>query len=214
MEYSTKITMSKNEKYINMVLICAIASICVLGLLMAVYSLINSMYLFSCIYFVAIILGFSYVVMRINTIMPTFIAMSDEYIFIENWENGYFPFKVNKGFFGEFIPEKTVLRKIDIGAIDKLCIGSMSYLKKLLPDIDFYRTSGCDKEKYEAILKKMEFLYISTKDDKELLVTVSEYDSEEMGNLFKVVMEINEEIDFHSDNRIITKLIPSKKALI
>ena len=214
MEYSTKITMSKNEKYINMVLICVIGSICALGLLMAVYSLINSMYLFSCIYFVAIVLGFSYVVMRINTIMPTFIALSDEYIFIENWENGYFPFKVSKGFLGEFIPEKTILRKIDISAIDKIYIGSMNYLKKLLPQIDFYKNSGCDKEKYEAILKKMEFLYISTKDNKELLVTVSEYDSEEMGNLFKAVIEINEEIDFHSDNRTITKVIPSKKAFI
>lgn len=214
MDYSTKITMSKNEKIKNMILVCVIASISVLGLVMIVYSLSKSMYMFAVIYMIAVVLGFSYVVMRINTIMPTYIALSDKYIYVQNWENGYFSFRIDKGFFGEFLPEKTVLRKIDISLIQKLYIGSKSYMERLLPELDFYKNTGCENNKYDSALKRMEFMYVFTKDKKELCVSVSEYAPEELGNVVNIVLQKNENIEFSSDNRIITKIIPSKKATI
>lgn len=211
MDYNKKISISKAKKNSNMVLICIIASISLLGLVMAVYSIVNFNFIFALVYIIAVIMGFSYVVMRINTIMPTYIEINGKYVYIQNWDNGLFPFVCDKGILGEFFPAKTLIKKIDIDAISKIYLGSRNYILKLIPHGIFYSILKNPDNKYQSMLKRMDFLYIITKDDKEIYMSITDFDDEELASVIKPIVEKNEKVDFRSNNRVVTKLIPAKK---
>ncbi|MDY3928700.1 MAG: hypothetical protein SOZ34_04970 [Clostridia bacterium] len=211
MDYTQKITLSSHEKNKNMIYICILGSISVLGIVMTVYSLIHAKFLFALIYFIAVILGFSYVIMKINTIMPTYLAVKDNYIYMQNWKNGFFPFRTDKGFIGEFLPEKTNLKKIDINSVSKVYFGSRNYLLRLVESGDFNKNLNLYKKKYNNILKQMEFFYVCAKDGEEIYMPVNGFDEKEMVSLLKSVLERNEKIDFKSNNRLASKEIPAKR---
>ena len=113
MDFTQRASMSKKAKNINLLIICAVGSISALGLVMAIYSLIKLEIVFTLVYLFAVLLGFSYVIMKINTVMPTYIERNDDLLFIQNWVNGLFPFVPDNGIIGEFIPAKSMLKKIE-----------------------------------------------------------------------------------------------------
>lgn len=211
MDLTQRASMTKKVKNFNLILICIIGSISVLGLVMAIYSIVKFEFIFAIIYLVAVILGFSYIVMKINLIVPTYVERKDEFIFIQNWVNGLFPFVPDNGLIGEFIPSKSMLKKIDISSIVKIYIGSRNYLLKIVEPGYFSNTMETYKEKYDNIIKHMEFLYIKTVDDTEVFVSVTDFDEDELVGIFKPIIEENEKIDFKCSNRHIYKQIPTKK---
>lgn len=211
MEYTQKVSISKSIKNTNMILICIMTSISLLGAVMAIYSLFNQRLIFAVIYFIAVILGFSYVIMRINTVIPTYIATKDGYIYMQNWDNGIFPFKTDAGFIGEFLPAKTAIKKIEIACVSKIYLGSRNYLLKLVDDGEFKRCLKRPDQKYETILKRTEFFYILTNDMHEYYMSVTDFDDEEFAQLLKPITEENEKIDFRCNNRVISKHIPPKR---
>lgn len=211
MDYTQKVSISKNIKNTNMILICIMASISLLGAVMAIYSLFNQRFIFALIYIIAVVLGFSYVIMRINTVIPTYVAVNDGYIYMQNWDNGIFPFKTESGFIGEFLPAKTVIKRIEISSVSKIYLGSRNYLLKLIDDGEFKRNIKRSDQKYETILKRAEFFYILTNDKKEYFMSVTDFDDEDFAKLLKPVTEANERIDFRCNNRVISKYIPPKR---
>lgn len=194
-----------------MIMICIIGSISLLGLVMAVYSVVNAKFIFALIYIVAVIMGLSYVVMRINTVMPTYIAVGEKHIYIQNWDNGLFPFRCDGGLVGEFLPAKTKIKKIDISKISKIYLGSRNYILKLIPKQEFYLILKNTEHTYHSILKRMDYLYILTCDNKEIYMSITDYDDGELADLLKPIVEDNENIDFRSNNRVITRAIPPKR---
>ena len=69
MDLIQRASMSKKARRINLIIISVIGSISVLGFVMAIYSFFKLEVIFSIVYLIAVLLGFSYVVMKINTIM-------------------------------------------------------------------------------------------------------------------------------------------------
>ncbi len=211
MDLTQRASMNKKVKNFNLILICIIGSISVLGLVMAIYSIVKFEFLFAIVYLIAMILGFSYIIMKINLIMPTYVERNNDYICIQNWVNGLFPFVPDNGFIGEFVPSKSMLKKIDISSIVKIYIGSRNYLLKIVEPGYFSSTMEAYKEKYDNIIKHMEFLYIKTVDDAEVFVSVTDFDEDELVSILKPIIEENEKIDFKCSNRHIYKEIPTKK---
>lgn len=211
MDLTQRASITKKVKNFNLILICIIGSISVLGLVMAIYSVVKFQFIFAIIYLIAVILGFSYIVMKINLIMPTYIERNNDLIYIQNWVNGLFPFVPDNGFIGEFFPSKSMLKKIDISSISKIYIGSRNYLLKIVDSGDFSNTMETYKEKYDNIIKHMEFLYIKTTDDTEVFMSVTDFDENELVSIFKPIVEENDKIDFKCSNRHIYKEIPTKK---
>lgn len=211
MELTQRASMTKKVKNFNLILICIVGSISVLGLVMAIYSVVKFEFIFAIVYLIAVILGFSYIIMKINLIMPTYIERNNDSLFIQNWVNGLFPFVPDNGIIGEFVPSKSMLKKIDISSIDKIYIGSRNYLLKIIEPGNFSNTMENYKEKYDNIIKHMEFLYIKTVDDAEVFLSITDFDENELINIFKPIIEENEKIDFKCSNRHIYKDIPTKK---
>ena len=211
MDLTQRASMNKKVKNFNLILICIIGSISVLGLVMAIYSIVKFEFIFAIIYLVAVILGFSYIIMKINLIMPTYVERNNEFLCIQNWVNGVFPFVPDNGIIGEFLPSKSMLKKINISSISKVYIGSRNYLLKLVEPGYFSSTMDIYNEKYDNIIKHMEFLYIKTTDDAEVFLSVTDFDEDELVSVFKPIVEENEKIDFKCSNRHIYKEIPTKK---
>lgn len=210
MEYTHKASIKKNIKNRQMILICITASISMLGVVMAIYSLVKMKIPFMIIYIIAAIFGFLYAVMKINTIVPPYVAQSGGYLYLQSWE-GLFPFRTDKGFFGEFLPSKTTVKKVDISMIGKIYLGTRNYLLKLAVDTDFSEQLDKANKQYGNIVKKMEFIYIKTTDGKEVFMSVTEFDSEELTDILKPIVDENERIDFKCNNRFISKNIPPKR---
>jgi len=211
MDFTQRASMSQKAKNINLLIICTVGSISALGLVMAVYSLIKLEILFTLVYLFAVLLGFSYVIMKINTVMPTYIERNDDLLCIQNWVNGLFPFVPDKGIVGEFIPAKSMLKKIEIASISKIYIGSRNYLLKVTEQGAFTELIKEYKAKYDNILKHMDILYIKTVDNNEVFLSVTDFDDKELVSIFKPIIEENEKIDFKCSNRYISKAIPAKK---
>ena len=211
MDFTQRASMSKKAKNINLLIICTVGSISALGLVMAIYSLIKLEIVFTLVYLFAVLLGFSYVIMKINTVMPTYIERNDDLLFIQNWVNGLFPFVPDNGIIGEFIPAKSMLKKIEIASISKIYIGSRNYLLKVTEKGAFTELIKEYKVKYDNILKHMDILYIKTIDNNEVFLSVTDFDDNELVSIFKPIIEENEKIDFKCSNRYISKAIPAKK---
>ena len=210
MEYTQKASVGKKIKNRSMLLICITASISLLGIVMAVYSVVKLKFVFAIVYVIAAALGLIYAVMRINTVVPPYIAEKDGFLYLQTWQ-GLFPFKTDKGFLGEYIPEKTILKKIDIPQINRIYLGTRNYLVKLLPDGKFADELSEAKKKYESIVKRMDFIYISTTDGNEVFMSVTDFDDTELADILKPIVDGNERIDFKCNNRVISKSIPPKR---
>ena len=210
MEYTQKASVSKKVKNRSMLLICITASVSLLGIVMAIYSIVKVKPLFAIIYIVAAALGLIYAVMRINTVVPPYIARKDGYLYFQTWK-GLFPFRTDKGFVGEYIPEKTILKKIDIAQINRIYLGTRNYLVKLLSDGKFSDELAEARKKYESIVKRMDFIYISTKDGNEMFMSVTDFDNNELTEILKPIVDGNDRIDFKCNNRVISKSIPPKR---
>lgn len=210
MEYTQKASIEKKIKNRNMIFICITASISFLGLVMAVYSLVKLKFIFTLIYLAAVLLGFLYAVLRINTIMPPYIARSGGYLYFQTWR-GLFPFRTDKGFIGEFLPSKTALKKVDISQINRIYLGTRNYLLKLVTEGEFADELASSKKKHENVVKKMDFIYIKTKDNNEIYMSVTDFDNAELSEILKPIVDNDERIDFKCNNRFISKSIPPKR---
>ncbi len=211
MDFTQRASMSKKVKNFNFILICIIGSISVLGFVMTIYSIIKYQFVFAILYLVAVLMGFSYVVMKINAVMPTYVERNDDVICVQNWVNGLFPFVPDKGILGEFAPAKATLKKIDIKSISKIYIGSKNYLSKIVEKGDFTDTVDKYKDKYGNMMKHMDILYIKTVDNNEVFMSVTDFDENELVEIFRPVIQENDKIEFKCGNRHISKEIPVKK---
>ena len=139
MEFTAKACLSRPVKTKSMVKICIVGSIALIGLILGIISLIQGKMLFGAIYLLAFLLGIAYVIIQINTIMPTYLAVKDRRVVMQNWKNGIFSFNpaFRPAFFCDFVPDKTNISQADISKITKLLIGTKSFLIRNLPNTQF-----------------------------------------------------------------------------
>ena len=57
----------------------------------------------------------------------------------------------------------------------------------------------------------MDFIYITTKDNNEIFMSITDFDNLEMAEILKPIVDSNERIDFKCNNRFISKIIPPKR---
>ena len=104
-----------------------------------------------------------------------------------------------------------MLKKINISQINRIYLGTRNYLLKVVLQGEFADELAAAKEKYENIIKKMEFIYITTKDNNEVYMSVSDFDDELLAEVLKPIVEDNDMVDFKCNNRRISKSIPPKR---
>lgn len=177
------------------------------ALALAFVNIASRRYLYTLAYLAAFILSGVYTVMKINTVLPPFVANDDSRIYMRTWENDFFPFRTDKGFFGEFIPDKVKLLHVDLSDIKSIYIGTAGFISRLLPECDFSARAKRFRAKYSA-LRRMEFMHITTTDEKELFMPVSDFESENLAKIVRAAQLASKSMTFSTGNRKIRRHVP------
>ena len=180
MEYLSKVSLNQAARRQYIVKISLVGSASLAGLILAIYSILVGSYLYACWYIAAFMLGFSYVIIRINSVFPTFLATDGERVILSVWKNGVMPYTLPEKptLISDFIPEKVKTSEVKIEDIDTLLIGSRRYLKRNLSDEEYPEIlTRLDKDKhFDGVLKRMDFIYIRTKTGENCFMSVTGFD--------------------------------------
>ena len=206
MEYLEKAMISQTKKKINIIKIAIVAAICVAGLALGVYSVIVRNYLYAALYLIAIILGLAYVIIKINTIMPAFIAADQTKVYMQCWENGAFPYKINfkPAFFADFIPAKVTNKEILIDDIETVLVGSKNYLVRNLEGTGFVEKINQiskTRKTESGALRRMDFICIGDKNKEILFMPITDMDEGEIAKVVNLIYRKNPEVEIKCNLR-------------
>ena len=191
MEALNKVTIDKKTRHNAIVKISIVGTVTLVGIALALYSLFSGKYLFSLWYFIAFILGLSYVVIRINAVFPSYVTIEDDKLIMSVWENGVLPYRVSEktSFFSDFMPEKVKRDEIALSEIAKVYLGSKRFLERNLKDDEYPEDFKklMENKHLESAIKKLDFLFITAKDGETCFMSVTNFDT---GGLCTIVEEI------------------------
>lgn len=182
MEYISKAAIKNNVRRNYILKITAVGTISIAGFVLAVTNLFSGNILYAFWYLIAFIIGLSYVVIRINTAFPAYIATDAEKLVLSTWKNGIFPYKVREkpGFISDFIPDGVKCEEIAFSDLDRIFVGSVKFLKKALSEEEYPRIFTeleADKQ-MEKLLKKLDFFIAVTAVGDVSYMSIADFDLE------------------------------------
>ena len=191
MEYYKRASLSQKVWRNYMVKISLVGTVSLAGLVLALISIFSGRFLFAFWYFVAFCLGLSYVVIRINTALPTYLAADSEKLTLSVWNNGVFPYKVEEkpSIISDFIPDRVKTDEIEYQELDSIYVGSKRYLKKTLREEEYPRVlSMLEEDKHmDATLKKMDFFLAFTHSGECAFMSITDFDVEALSDVIDVI---------------------------
>ncbi len=191
MEYLSKVSISDKVRRDHVIKISVVGSVCLLGLVLGIYSLVIGNFLFALWYALAFVLGLSFVIIRINACFPTFIATDGEKVVLSRWKNGIMPYTLPEkpNFFSDFIPEKVNTSEIAMENIDSVIVGSRRFLRKNLSDEEYpeiFKRLEIDKH-FDNVLKRMDFIFVRTKNDENCFMSITDFDLSGVSEFLDIV---------------------------
>lgn len=216
MEFTAKATLSRPEKTKSMVKICIIGTIALLGLVLGIISFVQGKALFGAVYLLACLLGLAYVIIQINTIMPTYFAIRGRQVVMQNWENGIFSFNIafRPAFFCDFVPDKTKISQIDVSKLTKLLIGTKSFLIRNLPNTQFAE----DMEELAQInprcarlLKRLDLVYLETIDGDSYYMSIDRFDPADVVRVLTEIQSYVPQLQIRCNSRDIRRRMNQSK---
>lgn len=209
MDYKNKSAIEKKKRSKDIGVIVFLGCVGCAAVVLGIYNIVKHNFVYSAIYFVAFILSALYTVMKVNTVIPTFIADDGEYIYMRYWSNGFFPFKADKGIVGEFIPDKVKNSKVQMSSINKVYIGSGNFVSRNIPESKFAEKFREHKKKFAGSLKRMEFLHMTLDSGKEKYMPVTDFEPETLAAIVRDIQSANKTVNFMTGNRRIRSRVPS-----
>jgi len=191
MEYLAKASLSQKVWRNYIIKISLVGTVSIAGLVLAFVSIFSGRYLFALWYFIAFCLGISYTVIRINTVLPTYIAADEDKITLSTWDNGVFPYRIDEkpNILSDFIPEKVKVNEIEFSEIDRIYIGSKKYLKKTLAEEEYPQIlTMLEEDKHiDKTLRRMDFLLVVTAGGNVSFMSVTDFDIQALSDVIDVV---------------------------
>lgn len=206
MDYIEKASLSQNKKRINIIKISIVGVICTIGFILACFSVYIKSYIYATLYLIAVVLGLAYVIIKINSVMPAYIAADNDKIYLQCWDNGAFPYKINfkPSFLADFVPAKVQKKEIPISGIKNMMIGSKNYLIRNLEDTDFSKQitdiSNSRHTEHGAI-RKMDFVCITDNSDNVYFMPVTDMDPDSLAKVVNLVHRKNEAVQIKCNLR-------------
>ena len=191
MEASNKVTIAKKTRRHATIKISIIGTVTLVGIALAIYSLFKGKYLFSIWYFVAFILGLSYVVIRINAIFPSYVEIDGDNLVMSVWKNGVLPYKISEktSFFADFMPEKMKKDEIALEEIEAVYLGSKKFIERSVEEDKMPEDLKkiLENKHLGSVVKKMDFLIITAKDGESCFMSVTDFDLDGLDELIEEI---------------------------
>ena len=205
-----KAGLSAKFKRRNLIKLTVVATIAVIGIVMSVMSVLNAQYVFALLYFIAALLGTLYAIIKINTVLPPMIECDNECITLSTWDNGLFPFNIHfkPTFFADFIPAKTKSYEIPLSEIDSLLIGSKGFVSRTVSDSTLegmYKDMFAGNRRLSELAKRCDILYLKLKSGRVYIMSVNDFDPDELYRIVDKVEHLVQGIDFKTNIRKLRK---------
>lgn len=193
MEVSNKVTIDKKMRRNAIIKISIVGTVTLLGIILALYSLFNGKYLFALWYFIAFVLGLSYVIIRVNAIFPSYVSIEGDTLVMSVWENGALPYKISEkaSFFADFMPEKVKKDEIALEEIAKVYLGSKRFLERHLEEYPEDLKEIMDNKHLNSAIRKLDFLLVTVKDGESCFMSVANFDTD---GLVEIIEEIENKV--------------------
>lgn len=206
MEYMQKAALSQKKRKRNIIKVSIVAAVCLAGLILAGYSIWIKSYIYAALYVIAVVLGLAYVMIKINAIVPAFIAADRDTVYLQCWENGVFPYKINfkPAFFADFIPAKVQKKEIPIKDIKSFMIGSKNYLIRNLEGTSFAnQLHDIAKNRHTEFgaIRKMDFICITNREDEVYFMPSTDMEPEALAKVVNLIYRKNNSIEIKCNLR-------------
>lgn len=210
MEHLVRAGLGQRERRNNIIKLTLVATVAVVGILMAVISVINGAYVFAALYLLAAVLGVLYSIIKINAVIPPYAASDGERLYLNTWDNNFFPFNIDfrPAFFADFIPAKTLSYEIPISEITDMAIGTKGYLLRVLHDEKFAERMvdiSRRNRRIDGLIKRCDILYVKVRSGEIYMMSVSDFDINGLYRLVDVVEHSARGLEFKTNLRKLRK---------
>lgn len=208
MKFVTKAKTSKKYRTKNEIIIGIVGLLSCFGLVMLIYEFVSGNALFGISYTIATFLGFTYVLIRINTVFATYLAADRENLYMKNWSNDFLPYNTDCKIklVCEFIPAKTKITEIPINEISRVSIGTKNFIKRnasenssFLADIKQFEDTR-DYYKKKAV-SSMDLFYVETYDGDCSHMPIDRFEKSAVIKIVKGIMSKNPNADVKVNSR-------------
>lgn len=211
--YTVKVCTRAGYRRNSAVFIVIIALLSCFGLGMMIYNFIKGNILFAISYMIAVILGLTYVFIRISTVFATYAAVDRKHLYMKNWSNDFLPYAADLKvkILSEFVPAKTKMIEIPIEDISDVLIGTKNFIKRYIDDDDEFiyaiKPYETTKDFYrKKTIHNMDILYVNTYDSGSYFMPVANFDPKNMTQLIKTLERRNPDIVIKVNSREFRKI--------
>lgn len=210
MEHLVRVGLGQRERRNNMIKLTVVATVAVVGILMAVISVIKGAYLFALLYLLAAVLGVMYAIIKINAVLPPFAASDGKRLYLNTWDNNFFPFNIDfrPAFFADFVPAKTLSYEIPLSEITDMAVGTKGYLLRVLNDEKFAeRMADISRRnrRIDGLMKRCDILYVKVRSGEIYMMSVSDFDINGLYRLVDTVEHSTRGLSFKTNLRKLRK---------
>lgn len=192
----------------NTVIILLLTLMSCFALVMAIYNLVKGGYLFALAWFIAAILASTYVLIRINTVYPTYLVSDRSNVYMKNWTNDFLPYDYDNKIkiLSEFIPAKTKIVEIPMDEIRMILIGTKNFIKRNIDsDMEFTENvKSLEKSKdfyRKRTISTMDIFYVETYDRECYYMPIVKFDSKSIIKIVQSVQEKNPDTTVKSSSK-------------
>ncbi len=206
MKFSVKANTSKRYRRRNAIVIGFVGLLSCFGLVMLIYEFISGKTLFGISYSIAVFLGFTYVIIRVNAVFATYLATDRENLYMKNWENDFLPYNTDCKIklICEFIPAKTKISEVPLAEISKIVIGTKNFvgrnasggfaeeIKKFDSSRDYYK---------KKTVSSMDLFYVETRGGSCCHMPIDRFEIANVTRLVRDVIKRNPNIELKVNSR-------------
>ena len=207
--YAVKACTNKRYRKISTVIISFFGALSLLSLIMLIVDFINGKILWGVFWLIALILTLSYVIIRINSVYPTYIASDKKHVYMKNWVNDFLPYDAENKIkiLREFIPAGTKLIDIPIEDISTVLIGTKNFIKRYGEDNEGFKESILPLEKsrdyyQKKVVQTMDLIYISTVDGECYFMPIVKFSPRDVSRVLQFIQRMNPQAEIRVNRKV------------
>ena len=208
MEYAAKACTHKRYRRNNKIILSIMTALSILSLIMLVFSFVTEKILFGLSWMIAFILLASYVLIRYNTVFPTYLATYKKNIYMNTWKNDFFSYDVSNKIkiIREFVPSKTKLIKIPIDKISSIVVGTKNSVKKYAEENEEFQKQVQPFENSKDFAQKkavnsMDLFFVTTTEGTSYFMPIENFSPRDVSRVLQFIQRLNPEINIKVNSR-------------
>lgn len=208
MAYEAKACTKKSYRQGTGITASVLGALGILSIVMLIVNLIEGKVLFGIAWLIAAILCITYVIIRLNAVFSTFLAVDKKNVYMKTWSNGFLPYKVESRItvLSEFLPAHTVLIEIPIEDITTVVIGNKNFIKRVGVDCENFKRAihpyeiSKDPTRKKAV-NTQEYFYVSTFDEECYFMPLDKFSTRDVTRVIQLIQRTNNEADVKVNSR-------------